>query len=221
MGIRILSTLVLLAFVGACATTQDQLTNEHDLTSASIDAVQMPVLKPLPRPLYLVLERGSVPSEVKLDDGFTTLVGFDEFVSKSLQSALTPYFESVVLATSATQLPEDKHFVADVKVESVSQTDTRPTRIEMRWSIGIRASEADEYSFAAAGKSAARYVYGDVEARMKELMENAIDSLQESWSDRDVMQKLRTLDRAPAQPSDSDQPAETQEVKLPPTAMSE
>lgn len=207
-------SLVLLTVI-ICTSCMQKKVN---LSDESIDLVAMPVLKPLPRTLYLVLEEERVPSSLKIENSIVEIDGFREFFGRTLQEGLASYFTGIEVLESPKALPDEAHFVANVVVESLKhQSDTFKSIYELRWSFAVRASEAEEYTFALAGTNTVTARYG-AKTNTKNLMSAAMDSLHEKWSEKEVMQALRKFDTSedptprepttddPLKPDESDQP---------------
>ncbi len=191
------------------------------MADQSVTTTAMPISTPIQRPLVLVVPEEKVAPIVNVQNTPHSIAGFNAFVGKSMQQALTPYFTNVAVLTSAEEGPAEPHFVADITVTGVTGKpltvgNLTYTALVMEWSMGLRPSESKEYVFSAVGEGVSDPQYRTLDMGAQQMMKSALKSLQQVWAEKEVTNALRAVDEAPAQPAEPAEPAETEAG---PTAM--
>ena len=211
---RTIALVLVFMFVVGCAGAETRAARNAytaQMAEQPVSTIGMPVSTPIQRPLVLVVSEERVVLSVDVANTPHSIAGFNAFVGLSLQQALAPYFTDVLVVGSADEVPAEPHFLADVTVGSVAGNPLTIghlvyTMIVMEWSIGLRASESQDYVFSAIGEATSEQQYATLDEGAKQMMKSAIRGLQKAWTEEEMMQTLRAIDGA--QPVSTEQPLE-------------
>lgn len=146
------------------------------------------IAQKIQRPLILVVDPARVADTVDLKLASSMnpqsgpqvkLAQFHRFVDRDLKAAFASYFSRVEVVQAGAPMPTEPHVVADVKVDRVQLHSIPAGRlmyvvIEMTWGVGLRPSEASEYTFTFAGEARSSETYPTFEAGVAQLVEAAI-----------------------------------------------
>ena len=178
-----------------CSSTPPLVWN---LSEANTKAPTAMVVKPIERPLYIVLDKRVADTwDLSQPERKVTLGGFQTFVTRDLKAALGPYFSGVVFVNDKAGLPATPHVLVEVAVDDVKLNyldagEAKRSQLEMRWSLSARMGEASEFAFTYSGSAVSREMNTSFEAATVQMTEAAIVALMRKWNEADATEKLRT-----------------------------
>lgn len=168
------------------------------------------VAKKFERPLYIVVDPAKIQEIWPLETMGRTadLVDFGTFFRRDVKKTMEAYFAQVEIISSARELPETPHIIADVKVDRVRVNDRVVGHltyaiIEMNWGFALRPNESDDYIYSYAGVNTSDNVYSTFEEGLTQMFENAITTMTSGWVEKDGVKDLRKyLDQSPPSAED-------------------
>jgi hypothetical protein len=212
----LLRRLALPALVALSLSTAGCFGSNYRSSYSMLDVQAKPaslmVAQKIQRPLVLVLDPAKVPDTVDLKVASSMdpvngpsfkLLQFQRFVDRDLKAAFGAYFSRVEVVQAGAPMPSEPHVVADVKVDRV-QLHSVPAGglmyviIEMTWGVGLRPSEAKEYTFTFAGEAKSSETYPTFEAGMGQLVESAILGFNKGLVEKGALEALQKASAGPA-----------------------
>jgi len=161
----------------------------------SPSAPTLMVASKLQTPLYIVLDPARVKPAYEVDR-IGTVSNMGSFVSRDLKAAMSEHFATVKIVSNASEITEEPHVVADVKVDgfkksSVSDGAASYSVFEMTWSFALRPSDSSDYLFSFAGISPSDYRAKSMDAVVSGMLELALTGLLEKWAESGTFGKLQ------------------------------
>jgi len=196
--------LSLLCLFAACGGRGNYTRSVHgteggySLADAEPNPPSLMVARKNERPLYIVLDPNKVEDTFAVETaacetgsrGCERFSIFDvqTFVSRDLKRALGDFFSGVTVISPATPLPQTPHVVAHVKVDDIRLRELHRgalsyTLIEMTWALALLRSEDQDYAYSFAGTATSDDTYRTFEAGLESLVENAISSMLQRWTE--------------------------------------